>query len=299
MKRIVIILSVVFGIGVLISVAGGVAYLVGGGADKNVERKSYETKYENEGLLVNSFADDVEISVIDGDNVVIDYYESDKIKREISVDEGVIAFKTKAERSFFDVNLPGVKDLDLKIGLPKTFSGKVTVKGSVGEVDLSFGDLEIAELNVSLTTGDVELLNANVNGKAYIETSAGGIDIKGLNAKNVEFKATTGSIESERVVAENVKVKITTGSLKKFNAECDTFRAETTTGGVKFEVSAKDIFVKTTTGSINGRVKGKVDDYTVTTSTTTGSCNLTDRVGVTEKKLEARATTGSIKIEFD
>lgn len=218
---------------------------------------------------------DVSVKYIDGDKILVGYYENDKTKVICKEEEGVLKVKKDGMNlswlDFLSFGFSPNDDYGVTIGVPKDFSGELDLHATTGDVDVDGIKLK-KDLSVNSTTGEIKLEDC-----AF---------------ENIIVANSTGETELDDVTAQDVKANSTTGNISAKNLIGKGFIGETSTGEVNLsdvELSG-DMKVNTTTGNIiqnNASVKG-----TVTLVATTGNIELNKFL--VEKEFFAQTSTGNI-----
>ena len=143
-----------------------------------------------------------------------------------------------------DVNFKGSVNGDVKIksstgditlGNGETVKGAKNVKLYASTGDISAKNLSVESLEITVSTGRVNIEKVTSLGDVKIEVSTGRTTVTDLTCNNLFSDGDTGRITLKSVIAEG-----------KFDVERDT-------GDVIFEKSdAKEIFVETDTGDVEG-----------------------------------------------
>lgn len=298
MKKALIIIIVLLIVGAVAGIMGSVIYAADGGVMQDAEKKTFKLDYNGEDLSIEADFDKIEVEVVEGNQIIFDYYESDKVKRTIENEEGEISFETEAPH-FFNWFI-GNKYV-LKIGVPQEFGGKLEIESETGGILADLNKVTCKEIEVEVTTGNLTIKNATSLGVCSLEATTGSIIAENIDvATSANIKATTGNVEIRNLSAKDVEIKITTGHLKEGKIDCQSFSAEATTGNLSFSLSsATKIYLKATTGTVRGKITGLEKDFNVETSTTTGKSNLKNQTVVgSDKSIVAKTTTGNINIEF-
>lgn len=298
MKKALIIIIVLLIVGAVAGIMGSVIYAADGGVMQDAEKKTFKLDYNGEDLSIEADFDKIEVEVVEGNQIIFDYYESDKVKRTIENEEGKISFETEAPH-FFNWFI-GNKYV-LKIGVPQEFGGKLEIESETGGILADLNKVTCKEIEVEVTTGNLTIKNATSLGVCSLEATTGSIIAENIDvATSANIKATTGNVEIRNLSAKDVEIKITTGHLKEGKIDCQSFSAEATTGNLSFSLSsATKIYLKATTGTVRGKITGLEKDFNVETSTTTGKSNLKNQTVIgSDKSIVAKTTTGNINIEF-
>lgn len=298
MKKALIIIIVLLIVGAVAGIMGSVIYAADGGVMQDAEKKTFKLDYNGEDLSIEADFDKIEVEVVEGNQIIFDYYESDKVKRTIENEEGEISFETEAPHFF---NWFISNKYVLKIGVPHEFGGKLEIESETGGILADLNKVTCKEIEVEVTTGNLTIKNATSLGVCSLEATTGSIIAENIDvATSANIKATTGNVEIRNLSAKDVEIKITTGHLKEGKIDCQSFSAEATTDNLSFSLSsATKIYLKATTGTVRGKITGLEKDFNVETSTTTGKSNLKNQTVIgSDKSIVAKTTTGNINIEF-
>jgi len=151
----------------------------------------------------------------------------------------------------------------------------IKIKTSTGNINV--GNMFAGMIELSTSTGKVEVINVNSYGDVKINVSTGKTNITDTNCKNVISSGSTGNISLKNVIAT------------------EKFSIERSTGDVKFkDCDANDIFVKTDTGNVTGSL---LTDKVFFVQTDTGSIDVPKTMS--DEKCEITTDTGDIKIIVD
>lgn len=183
--------------------------------------------------------------------------------------------------------------------LPASFSGSVTVRATAGEVSIE--DLpNLRALDVFVNEGDLRIRNVSAF-SAQLSYTAGGLELDGLDAESfVKLNGVTGVSHVKNVNTPLFEVNITAGSMELSAVDAEVSRIMATTGSYSIsDYDSQDITINLTTGSVNGMLKGRLNDYEIDCGTLTGNCNLPSENNGGPRKLFGRCTTGRIHIYFE
>ena len=187
-------------------------------------------------------------------------------------------------------------DKELRVLLPSGFSGSVTIRTTTGEVSIE--DLGgIRTLDVYVNEGDLSVSGVSVF-SASLSYTAGDLTVDGLEAESfVRLNGVTGVSEVKNVNTPLFEVNVTAGSMELSAIDAEISRIVATTGSYSIsDFDSQDITINLTTGSVNGMLKGRLNDYEIDCGTLTGNCNLPSENNGGPRKLFGRCTTGRIHI---
>ena len=202
-------------------------------------------------------------------------YEQDNANHEVSVDNDTLTIKLVDERKWYEYIGINFRTPKITVYLPQGEYGNLTVSASTGDIDIK--NLSAENINLTVTTGEIEAKSITCNGDFKTTVSTGEVELKDVSCKNLSSNGNTGDITLKDVIAE------------------EKFAIERSTGDVKFErCDANEIFVKTDTGDVKGSL---LSDKVYITQTDTGSVNVPKTT--TGGRCEITTDTGDIKITVD
>lgn len=250
MKKALIIISAVFIVLGILLFAGAlyIAEFDFSKFDKTIiENKTYTVSKDFKSIEINSKETDIDfIASEDGENKII-YAETEKIKYEISLQNGVLYINSKDDREWYDHITLFSKPL------------KITVYVTSDKFDT---------VNISCRTGNINIKNINVD-TMNINVSTGDVKLSNINCGKITSNGSTGDLYLENTVAtELVKVKRSTGDVKFNKSDAGEIYIKTSTGDVTGTILSDKVFkAKTSTGTVqvpNSESGGKCE---ITTST--------------------------------
>ena len=240
-------------------------------------------------------------------------YEEEKVKHSATVHDGTLVIDTLDTRTWNDyigisleipkmtVYLPQEEYVSLfietatgDISIPQDFAFQtIKIEGDtcdvecfasvsdVMEVELSTGALYVdtisaGRLNITTSTGDIQVNSATVNGNIDIKTDTGTVKLTDVSCTDFSAESSTGMIALQNVVAEG------------------TLSAESDTGDVRLEESdAAQISVRTDTGAVTGTL---LSEKVFITETDTGRIDVPK--STSGGKCEITTETGDIKVDI-
>lgn len=318
MKKLIIILAVILGVGVIIGATGCI--LASGNIEEQIFMEKKETYTANEGVIVDCSTNDVIVKTGSTSEVIFEYYETEKLKPTITRDGGNIKFESDKKREFFFFNW-FTRKTAVTVTLPKNFSGNLSLSAKTGTITVKdLKSLDVKTLYVSVTTGEIEasgiktsdnakfklttgsatIDDLTVGGAADISSTTGRLSINKLEAAgNVKVSATTGRITAENVKAGGEFSGISTTGKGEYDVDSQKVTLKASTGEIKFRIAnGKNISVNVTTGDIEGVIVGDEQSYSVDCRTTTGDSNISNRTGG-ENTLKVETSTGDVNIKFE
>ena len=220
----------------------------------------------------------------------VECHEEEKLQHSVSVKDNTLTIRAEDERVWYDhVGIHFGKP-KITVYLPDSVYGKLLVKGTTADVELS-QELWLERLDVSLTTGDVRVENITVQ-MLDVTVTTGNVTIRNVDCQDdVKIKVSTGKTNLTDIQCWNFFSEGTTGDIELRNVVAvEKLSIRRTTGDAVLDgCDAIDIYVETATGDITGTLlTGKV----YLASTTTGKIRVPENR--TAGRCELVTTTGDI-----
>ena len=239
--------------------------------------------------------------------------EQEKVRHSVSEEDGTLKIDVEDHRKWVDHLGFFNNQMTITIYLPLTEYQGIGINTNTGDVIISneftFGNAEIVT-----DTGDIRC-NAHFREQCTIKTDTGDINIDGMHAGNLDMSVTTGHIDLHRVECNGtLATKVSTGKIWLTDVNCgalvsngDTgditlknviaagsFQIKRDTGDVTFDNSdAAEINVKTSTGDVSGTLRSEKIFFV---ETSTGKTNVPKTT--TGGTCEIKTSTGDVHIEI-
>ncbi len=302
MKKFIIVLCIILAAGITLGITGAIIYAANGSNDmsKYTETANKTALDGVNSIKIKCTVESIEVTPVDGDEITFSYYEGDKLHHNLTVENGKLVFETENKMWAFWFWWGFNKEsLTIKVGVPRAFAGDLELDASTGDIKVS--DIAgVKEFDAEISTGVINVDGVKAE-SISLKSSTGAIKLKNSEASgDVKVKASTGKVVVDEVKAgAELGVEVSTGKVE-CNADAKDVKLKSSTGEIRFNLkNASVIFVKCTTGSVNGKIKGIKEEYGIDCSTTTGDKNLANQTGTTDKKLTVKTTTGSVSVYFE
>ncbi len=269
--------------------------------------KTYDKLDNFSEIYINTLTADINFVKSTDKKAKVVCYEEEKAPHVVEVKGGKLSIEVQNNKKWYDyIGIGGFRSPNITVYLPNEAYGALSVKCSTGAVDIN-KDFAFSTIEVIGSTGDVNCYASANDIKIHIST--GDIEVKGVNAKNLDLKVSTGEIEVENTTVENdISIKFSTddASLEKVTATNLTISGGTgdidlnkvvltgkmditaSTGDVHFVMcDASEIKVTVSTGNVKGSLLSSkifmVDTDTgkkqVPKTTEGGVCEITTSTG--------------------
>ena len=258
---------------------------------KKYQTNEYVIIDEFSSIEINSNTADITIlPSIDGENKVI-CFEDEKEPYDVNVSSGKLSIKLNDQRKWYehigiDFNTPKIT-----LYLNQIKYQSLNIKESTGDVIIS-KDFTFNNIDVRVSTGDVKCL-ASTQEFIKIKTSTGHITLNNLSAGSLDLTVSTGRVNLTDIDCKgDIVINTSTGRTKLDNVLCkslisdgdtgditlknvtatEKFLIERDTGDVNFENSdAYEIHIETDTGDVKGTI---LTEKVFITKTDTGKINV-------------------------
>lgn len=281
-------------------------------ATVNYETNTYVISEAFDSIYANTDTADIVFVFSDDGKCRVECYEEENAKYSVTVENSTLTIQLIDERSvynFIGLNFGSPK---ITVCLPKTEYSSLTIKESTGDIKIP-KDINFNNVDILLNTGDVAF-NASASETVKIKTSTGDIRVENTRIGTLDLSVSTGTVTVSDVTCEgDITVAVSTGKSRLSEIRCkslisrgstgdillnnviaaEKFSVERSTGDVKFDGSdAAEIFVKTDTGDVTGRL---LTDKVFITKTDTGDVDVPKTVS--GGRCEIVTDTGDIKID--
>ena len=216
---------------------------------------------------------DIEVKYGEDDEVLLEIYENDKSKVDVSLNNKILSVDFSKSRTFcigFCYNYSKVI-----LYLPKDYSKKIDIVSASG--DVSINNYKNADINVTTASGDVKVLGAN---NLDIDTASG--EVEARNIINFNLKTISGDVESENV--DNLNGSTTSIDFNSVSGDIDI-------EDVSINANSK---ITTVSGSVD--IEG-INLVYVNTSTTSGDVDVLRSDRKSDVELYIKTTSGDIEVQ--
>ncbi len=320
MKTGIKVLSTVCGLIILIGLALIIIGLAFGGNFNSAptEEVTHEVSGEFSEIEIKSNTSDVIdviIRVSESGKCYAVCDESDRIKCELTNENGILRLIENDERKWYDRIGIFFGGRDAVLYLPEGVYTSLKIEISSGNINctdtaLTFKSSELQTTSGSIKyAGNTEVLTA--------ETASGSISISDSTVKKAELSLSSGSIKIVNTAADDIEAETSSGGITLDNVRAtetivlaassgkiqltdviseNVLRLEATSGSIIFsDCDGKDIYIQASSGNIKGTVlTGKTYDV----SASSGSTSYPDKAFPEGGTFKARTSSGSIKIEL-
>ena len=279
------------------------------------ETNTYVPSEVFEKIEIKSTEADIAIKPSEDGRVRVDCVEQEKVKHEVSVENGTLKIIDVDKRAWYDrLTSFSVKEQSVTVYLPSEHYAALTIATSTGDVSVP-NPFSFVEAQITTSTGNVSF-DASSDGGLKIKTSTGNIFVSDVCAESIDLSVSTGringkNIDCKKTLSVNVstgktvltdivcRALISSGSTGSFSLKnviaADDFNIERNTGDVRFEnCDAGRITVKTSTGDVTGTLRS---EKVFITKTSTGDINVPDTVS--GGRCEITTSTGDIAIDIN
>lgn len=286
-----------------------------GFASIGTETVTYEVKEDFHSIVIRSDTEDIELIPADDSVCRLVFVERETEKHTYSVQDGTLTIGKGETGNWYEQgSLFTTGEPSITLYLPKTAYASLFIEEHTGAVlvpkDFSFGSVSIF-----VTTGDVDC-SASSSGAVRIGTDTGDIRVGNVSVKELDLSVSTGKVEVRSAAAEgDVSVRVTTGRTELTDVSCANLSTTGSTGKLRFEnvicagkLSAKrstgdvtflkcdagEILVETSTGDVTGTL---LTDKVFIIKTDTGRIEVPE--SITGGKCKITTDTGDIKIGIE
>ncbi len=220
----------------------------------NEVENTYTINEEYQGVYIDVTTSDVNIYLSDTNENKVICIENNKISFNTKVENNILTINEKDERKFYD-KLFSISSLEINLYLSNATLEILNITLSTGDINIAPG-FNINNANIKTTTGDIEI-ESNITDNLEIKNSNGDIEIEKCdNLGDVDIITKTGDIDFENVNCKSLDVQINTGKTTLSNVlVTNDLRIEGTTGDVYLnKIDAENIYITLSTGDVIGSI---------------------------------------------
>ena len=274
----------------------GTAFMAIGGDMAGFSTNKYETNEhqitdEFENILIKSNTASIKLVASEDDSCSVVCYEQTNLKHSVSVKDGALEIKVVDERKWYEHIGINFSTPTVTVYIPKGEYGDLDISVSTGDVDIPEG-FGFENIDVSASTGRV-MCGAVAKQDVNITTTTGNIVANGVCAKSINLSVSTGRVELNAITCEgDLSVTVSTGSARVSGVTCKNFRSDGDTGRLYLGyLEAEDkITVKSSTGDVSFE---DCDAAELFIETSTGDVEGTLR---SDKVFIVRTDTGDVEV---
>lgn len=283
-------------------------------------KKEYDVQRQNAvNLDISTISSDIILKESSDENVKISCYESDRISFNTSVTEETLKIEEKDNRKWYEFLLPfiGIKDTPLVIELPENNWENITLNSTSGNINAD--SFVCWEFYADTTSGDIDLSNMLTDNEIRLDTTSGDITVKRSCSDTIRSESTSGDIYISDITYANeigaystsgeisiyslsdvvsLLANATSGDIEIHSLVTDTIGLETVSGDIGFsDIDAETHKMTSTSGDIEGTIKGDENSVTFITDTTSGDISV-PYPSMGDKTFTAETVSGDIEVGF-
>lgn len=274
----------------------GTAFMAIGGDMAGFSTNKYETNEhqitdEFENILIKSNTATIKLVASEDDSCSVVCYEQTNLKHSVSVKDGALEIKVVDERKWYEHIGINFSAPTVTVCIPKGEYGDLDVSVSTGDVDIPEG-FGFENIDVSASTGRVTC-GAVAKQDVNITTTTGNIVGNGVSAASMKLSVSTGRIDLNGIKCEgDLSVTVSTGKARVSGVTCKNFRSDGDTGRLYlgYLEAEEKITVKRSTGDVTFEA---CDAAEISVRTDTGDVEGTLR---SDKVFIVRTDTGDVDV---
>mgnify|MGYP005830596811 CR=1 FL=1 len=192
-----------------------------------------------------------------------------------------------------------VIDLKLSVEVPEKLYEKLSVETSSGSIMAN--DLEGKKISFRASSGEVDASRIKAHTEFKSKANSGGVQLKGIEAKEIHTKTSSGSMLLQNLVAEDIHAKASSGRIivKKW---VGNITAESSSGGVDLHAPemSGNIDAEASSGDVLLHFNQNPDSFIIEFSGSSGEAHM-DIQGVdyqekSEHRISGKAGDGKYKV---
>ncbi len=279
---------------------------------RKFETNTYDVSEEFKNISINTETADIIFEVSTDNKTQVVCYEEEHMKHQVSVEEGELKVNLVDTRKWYEHIGFVFTSPKITVYIPQGEYGNLAITSDTGDVKITknfkfagiivLGDTgnvtnyasSTGLVKVTTDTGDIYIENISA-GSLDLTVSTGKVNVLDVNCEgDVKIDESTGKAYLTNVVCKNVISSGSTGDITLMNAiASEMFSIKRSTGDVNFDrCDAAEIMVETDTGDVEGSL---LTTKVFITRTDTGNINVPS--SIVGGRCEITTDTGDIKIE--
>jgi DUF4097 and DUF4098 domain-containing protein YvlB len=255
------------------------------------ETNEHQISDEFKNILIRSNTANIKIVASEDESCSVVCYEQTNLKHSVGVNNGTLEIKVVDERKWYEHIGINFSTPTVTVYIPEGEYGDLDISVSTGDVDIpeKFG---FESIDVTASTGRV-MCGAVAKQDVNITTTTGNIVGNGVLAASMNLSVSTGRIELNGIKCEgDLSVTVSTGSAKVSGVNCKNFRSDGDTGKLYLGYlnAEEKISVKRSTGDVSFEA---CDAAEISIRTDTGDVEGTLR---SDKVFIVRTDTGDVEV---
>ena len=252
------------------------------------ETNEYQISDEFKNILIKSNTANIKIVASEDESCSVVCYEQTNLKHSVEVKDGALEIKVVDERKWYEHIGINFSTPTVTVYIPEGEYGDLDISVSTGDVDIpkKFG---FENIDVTASTGRVRC-QATAKQDVNITTTTGNIVGNGVSAASMKLSVSTGRIDLNGIKCEgDLSVTVSTGKARVSGVTCKNFRSDGDTGRLYlgYLEAEEKITVKRSTGDVTFEacdaaeisVRTDTGDVDIPRTTEGGKCNIETDTG--------------------
>lgn len=260
-----------------------------------IKEKTYDlTEIKN--LKLNLISD-VKILVSDTNELKVVQYgnkKTDEFDDKVDSNSIEILDETHFNFTFFNFRYGS----RFEIYLPAEYANSIEIKTISGEIDFNDFNLNLKDLSVKSTSGDITFDSTLNCEDMEFKTISGDVSVYELTGNKITIKTTSGDINTSMLDAKEVAVNSISGEMNLGKIKGIT-TVKTTSGDIDIDelLILNDSEISTISGDVNIKMN-KDNDCIIDKHTISGDSDISsNKYGNHEYDLKIKTTSGDIRVD--
>ena len=268
--------------------------------EQNIEKKEINltiTDIEEFQFII----DNASINVVESsdDQLHITYYESNKLKYEVTTESGKVIMKQIRSMKWYDYIGINFFNESINIKIPTNFTKVLSITTDNSTIDFkNLVHLESITANTENATVDFDHVITTKD--IYCKTSNSVVEVNDVSCVNLTILTTNSEVNIENAtLSGDLICETSSGIIYLEDVTSNSIDARNTNGMIDISrITSDHIVLVTSNGIITGTINGNKTDYKIISSVSNGMNNLPSYQAGGEKYLEVSTSNGMIDIDF-
>lgn len=199
--------------------------------------KTYEVQDAFTNINIDVPTSDIEFVISEDATVKVEVTETSDKYHTVEVINDELIVRCVDARNFFEKHFNPDKKYNVTIYMPASEYGNLTVKSSVGNVNVSkrltSNGFTFNKIDINLGVGDIKLTNTIADDTITLSTSIGDTALENIKCKNLNVTLSTGDIKLIDTIADDtIALSASVGDIFINDSDAGTINIKTSVGDV-------------------------------------------------------------------
>lgn len=216
------------------------------------ETNTYQISEEFSNISIKTIRTDIDFEISEDGKCSVVAYEQEKVTHSVEVIGDTLTITVNDQREWYEHFGIAINSPKVTIYLPaRDYASAIKVKTTTG--DISVEDMSIDSLDVSITTGKVNISNLVCKKSINLDVTTGKVKVSDTECERFTSEGSIGDIILKKVIVEDMlSIERDTGDIEFYNCDAEEIDIEADTGDITGSLlTDKKFIAETDTGKID------------------------------------------------